>query len=232
MVVFPEPTPQQIIRTVRPKVLVKGLEPVPHRGWEPRWSGTGRSARHSPPERHLNDRPPAKGFFRGAGGEFPIASLLAAAGARAGLSRLTDSLKAQGRVALSGLSGSARALHLLLLQRSLGRSVLLVTAGDPETERWERDLRTWKRWLGADSPAVDVLPSLDADPYQGLSPHLQVSCDRVVALNHLLSDRPAVILVPARSLFYRVPSPGAFRRLTPSPASRRPLSARIACVAC
>jgi len=148
-----------------------------------------------------------------------IASLLAAAGARAGLSRLADSLKAQRRVGLSGLSGSARALHLLLLQQSLGRSILLVTAGDIDTERWERDLRTWRSWLGSESPALDVLPSLDADPYQGLSPHLQVSCDRVVALNHLLSDRPAIILVPARSLFYKVPSPERFA------ASRLPLRA-------
>src|SRR5206468_5951637 len=87
---------------------------------------------------------------------------------------------------------------------------ILITAGDPETERWEKDLRTWRAWLGGDGPAVDVLPSLDADPYQGLSPHLQVSCDRVVALNHLLSPRPALILAPARSLFYRVPSPERF----------------------
>ena len=148
-----------------------------------------------------------------------LASLLAAAGARAGLPQLADSLKSGRRVALTGLGGSAPALHLLLLQQLTGRSVLLVTSGDSQTERWERDLRTWRSYLGGDDPALDVLPSLDADPYQGLSPHLQVSCDRVVALNHLLSNRPALILVPARSLFYKAPSPARFAaaRLTLRP---------------
>ncbi|HEV8375036.1 MAG TPA: transcription-repair coupling factor, partial [Candidatus Polarisedimenticolia bacterium] len=139
-----------------------------------------------------------------------VGSLLSAAGARAGLPELAASLQKGRRGVLSGLTGSARALHLLLLQRELKRSMILITAGDSETERWEKDLRTWKAWLGAGEPAVDVLPALDADPYQGLSPHLQVSCDRVVALNHLLSERTVLILVPARSLFYRVPSPERF----------------------
>jgi transcription-repair coupling factor (superfamily II helicase) len=134
------------------------------------------------------------------------------------MSRLSESLQAGRRSALSGLTGSARALHLLLLQAELGRSILLVTPGDSEIERWERDLKTWKIYLQG-GPALDDLPSLDADPYQGLSPHLQVSCDRVVALNHLSSGYPAVILIPARSLFYKVPSPARFA------AARLPLKA-------
>ena len=148
----------------------------------------------------------------------PIASLLVSVGARAGISKICEPLKAGRRAALIGLTGSARALHLLLLQRELGRSILLVTTGDVDTERWERDLKTWRTYLQG-GPALDVLPSLDADPYQGLSPHLQVSCDRVVALNHLCSDKPAIILIPARSLFYQVPSRERFA------AARLPVSA-------
>ncbi len=139
-----------------------------------------------------------------------IGSFLAPAGVRAGISRLAESLEAGRSCALTGLTGSARALHLLLLQRRIGRSLLLVTVGDQETERWERDLKTWRSWLGPESLRIDTLPSLDADPYQGLSPHLQVCCDRVVALNHLLGADPALILVPARSLFYPVPPAALF----------------------
>ena len=146
-----------------------------------------------------------------------IASLLVPVGAAAGLSKLAEAIRSDRTAALTGLSGSARALHLLLLQRDLGRTILLVTAGDPETERWETDLKTWRTLLGVDSPTIDTLPSLDADPYQGLSPHLQVSCERVVALNHLLGASPALLLVPARSLFFRVPSRERFA------ASRLPL---------
>jgi transcription-repair coupling factor (superfamily II helicase) len=139
-----------------------------------------------------------------------IGSHLAPAGVRAGLSSLSAALQAGRSCALTGLTGSAPALHLLLLQRELRRSFLVVTPGDVETERWERNLGTWRAWLGEDRLRIDTLPSLDADPYQGLSPHLQVSCERVVALNHLLSGETALILVPARSLFYHVPSPSLF----------------------
>jgi transcription-repair coupling factor (superfamily II helicase) len=148
-----------------------------------------------------------------------IESFLVPAAARAGLSRLAASLQSGGSCALTGLTGSARSLHLLLLQRELRRSFLVVTTGDVETERWEKDLKTWCAWLGLDLPRIDSLPSLDADPYQGLSPHLQVSCERVVALSHLQSAGPSLILVPARSLFFQVPSPALFAssRLTVVP---------------
>ena len=140
----------------------------------------------------------------------PLGGLLAAAGARAGLPELAGRLRAGEHAALTGPTSSAKALHLLLLQQALARTVVLVTSGEAETERWEKDLRTWRRWLGRDDPALDVLPALDADPYQGLSPHLQVSCERVVALDHLVSSRTALIVVPARSLFYKLPSPVGF----------------------
>jgi len=139
-----------------------------------------------------------------------IGSLLASTGIGAAISRLASPLSSGRHCALIGLTGSARALHLLLLQRALRRSLLVVTVGDPETERWERDLKTWRSWTGEETLRIDTLPSLDADPYQGLSPHLQVSCERVVALNHLLGPDPALILVPVRSLFYYLPSPAFF----------------------
>jgi len=139
-----------------------------------------------------------------------IDSLLASTGIGAAIARLASPLSSGRHCALTGLTGSARALHLLLLQRELRRSLLVVTVGDPDTERWERDLKTWRSWVGEETLRIDTLPSLDADPYQGLSPHLQVSCERVVALNHLLGPDPALILVPARSLFYPLPSPALF----------------------
>ena len=139
-----------------------------------------------------------------------IGSLLASTGIGAAITRLASPLSSGRHCALTGLTGSARALHLLLLQRELRRSLLVVTVGDPETERWERDLKTWRSWLGEETLRIDTLPSLDADPYQGLSPHLQVSCERVVALNHLLGPGPALILLPVRSLFYHLPSPALF----------------------
>jgi len=146
-----------------------------------------------------------------------IDTLLAPVGASAEIARLARGIRDGLRCALTGLTGSARALHLLLLQRTLSRTLLLVTAGDPETERWETDLKTWQTLLGGKSLPLASLPSLDADPYQGLSPHLLVSCQRVEALSYLLSSSPALVLVPARSLFYFLPSPAHFA------ASRLPL---------
>jgi transcription-repair coupling factor (superfamily II helicase) len=146
-----------------------------------------------------------------------LESFLAPPGVRSVVARLREAIRSESPTALTGLAGSARALILLLLQRELGRTILLVTAGDPETERWERDLKTWRTWLGGPGPAIDTLPALDADPYQGISAHLEVCCSRVIALNHLRSPAPAILLVPARSLFYRLPSPERFS------ASRLPL---------
>ena len=92
-----------------------------------------------------------------------IESFLAPVAAGAGLFRLAASLQSGGSCALTGLTGSARSLHLLLLQRELRRSFLVVTTGDVETERWEKDLKTWCVWLGADLPRIDSLPALGSD---------------------------------------------------------------------
>jgi hypothetical protein len=62
-----------------------------------------------------------------------LGRLLAPAGTRGEIDRLAEAIGAGARCSLTGLSGSSRALHLLLLLRSLNRSILLVTAGDADT---------------------------------------------------------------------------------------------------
>jgi transcription-repair coupling factor (superfamily II helicase) len=117
---------------------------------------------------------------------------------------------------LTGLTESAKALFLVLLRRELGRPVLVITPDDKSLEEWRRDLAAFSRILDPGGRLGRVLrfPALDADPYLGLPPHFQVSCERVTTLHRVARSEASFVVTPVRALINPLPSPWGFAALS------------------
>ncbi len=116
-----------------------------------------------------------------------------------------------GRVALGGLGPSAAALLLApLLDRAPEGKILLLVPGEKEAEQLRHDLAFATDILRDRPTRVLRFPSLEADPYQELEPHLGVACERVQALRALREPGEAIVVAPVRALIYPLAPPGAF----------------------
>ncbi len=124
------------------------------------------------------------------------------------LTRLGDPAR---RLSLGGLTPPAAALLIpSLIEASPARKIVLLVPGEKEAEQFRSDL---DYVLGAtrEGPGkVLLFPSLEADPYQELAPHLMVSCERVQALRALREPGEAVIVAPVRALIYPLAAAAAF----------------------
>src|SRR5262245_54085512 len=88
-------------------------------------------------------------------------------------------------VVVSGLAGSARALILTALEKKLGRRVVFVARSNRDVEEFLSDVDFFYCALnGTDTSDRSVLaiPAVEADPYDGTSPHAEVLEQRALAL--------------------------------------------------
>jgi transcription-repair coupling factor (superfamily II helicase) len=120
-------------------------------------------------------------------------------------------------ISLSGLiGGPARALVLAALQKETGRAFAVVTQANRDLEGWDRDIRFWycaMRGLEECEESVLLLPSSESDPYAGGSPHAETLEQRALTLWRLAAERRDFVLMPARALARRTPSPEQIKRL-------------------
>ena len=117
----------------------------------------------------------------------------------------------RGRVTVSGLTSSAAAVLVpALLDRAPRGKVLLLVPGEKEAEQFRSDLAFTTAALRAGRARVFFLPSLEADPYQELEPHLGIACERVQALQALRKPGEAIVVAPVRGLIYPLAPPAAF----------------------
>jgi len=123
---------------------------------------------------------------------------------RGTLAGLAASLDAGRSLDAVGLEGSAAALALAAAVQRTGRSLLAVTSGQEEAERLSSDLRFF---LPAELAArVRLFPAPDVLFMRALSPHREVSSQRLAALYSLLErDRVNVVVAPAAALLRRLP---------------------------
>jgi transcription-repair coupling factor (superfamily II helicase) len=136
------------------------------------------------------------------------------------LARGLASLEGNGRLVLAGLGPPAAAILLpALCARASGGKLVLLVPGEREAETFRGDLEfaaTASPGAAAgeasagDAPRVLVFPSLEADPYQEMAPHLKAACDRVEALRALREPGPAIVVAPVRALIYPLPPPRVF----------------------
>ena len=131
------------------------------------------------------------------------------------IDRLAAEIKAGRRVVvLSGLAGSARALILTAIEKQLGRRVVFVARSNREVEEIQPDVDFFFCALnGAASSDQSVLtiPAVEADPYDGTSPHVEVLEQRALALHRATRGEARILLTSIGALAERTVSPDLLR---------------------
>jgi transcription-repair coupling factor (superfamily II helicase) len=113
-------------------------------------------------------------------------------------------------VHIAGLMGGVKALVIaqaILLER---RPALVLTGSNAEAQDLAQELRFLLGLLNPSPPPIAHLPSLEVDPYRGLSPHPEISAARALALWQMLHGEPLVVVASARAAGVRLHAPQRF----------------------
>lgn len=119
-----------------------------------------------------------------------------------------------GEVRLAGLTDPAKALLIPLAFAELGRPLIVLVESNERAEELLPPLRWLYRALtGKPGSRVLVLPSSDVLPYEGRSPHPEISEDRAVALWRFASGEADILLAPVASALSRMREREFYRQL-------------------
>src|SRR5882762_4413360 len=113
---------------------------------------------------------------------------------------------------IAGLTPAAKALAAAVAARTATGITLLVVPSDKDVEQITADARFFYSALEGASDAdveraVLPLPSLQVDPYRGMTPHFRVSAARARALYGAASGTTRLIVASAAALLPRVSGP-------------------------
>src|SRR5215475_1463939 len=111
-------------------------------------------------------------------------------------SRVASHLKENtGRICVSGLTPTAKALLLVLLHKSAGRPLIAVVADNRAAEDLLPVLQGFAQLTGAGDPeAIVMLPTRDVLPFQNLSPHPEIQEERATALWKIASGAVSIVV--------------------------------------
>jgi transcription-repair coupling factor (superfamily II helicase) len=117
----------------------------------------------------------------------------------------------------AGLSPAAKALAAVAAARARPGLTLLVVPGDRDVEQATGDARFFFAALeGAAAAAADIavvpFPSLQVDPYRGMSPHFKVAAARGRALYLAATGQARLLIASAGALLPRVSPPDRLRK--------------------
>jgi len=115
-----------------------------------------------------------------------------------GFARVASHLKeGTGRIRVSGLSPTAKALLLVLLRRAAERPLVVVVNDNRAVEDFVPVLRGFSDLTAACDPdSVVSLPARDVLPFQSLSPHTEIQEERATALWKIATGRAAIVVAP------------------------------------
>src|SRR5436309_14584856 len=112
-----------------------------------------------------------------------------------------------GRISVSGLTPTAKALLLVLLQRAADRPLILVGSDNRSMEDFVPLLQAFCELTGAADPETIVaLPTRDVLPFQNLSPHSELQEERAVALWKIATGAVSIIVSPITATALRLRS--------------------------
>jgi transcription-repair coupling factor (superfamily II helicase) len=123
-------------------------------------------------------------------------------------SRVTSHLKeGTGRIRVSGLTPTAKALVLVLLQKAAGRPLIVVVPENRAAEELVPVLQGFHELLGGNDPdSIFALPTRDVLPFQNLSPHPEIQEERAVALWKIATGAASIVVVPIAAAALRLRS--------------------------
>jgi transcription-repair coupling factor (superfamily II helicase) len=115
-----------------------------------------------------------------------------------GFARAASHLKeGTGRIGLSGLTPTAKALLLVLLRRAADRPLLVVVNDNRAVDDFTPVLRGFAELTAACDPdSVVSLPARDVLPFQNLSPHPELQEERATALWKIATGRASIVVSP------------------------------------
>jgi transcription-repair coupling factor (superfamily II helicase) len=102
-----------------------------------------------------------------------------------------------GRIRVSGLTPTAKALLLVLLRRAADRPLVFVVNDNRAVEDFVPVLRGFSELTGASDPdSIVSLPARDVLPFQNLSPHPELQEERATALWKISTGKAAIVVTP------------------------------------
>jgi transcription-repair coupling factor (superfamily II helicase) len=129
------------------------------------------------------------------------------------LDQVADLFRSGHRVlVISGLAGSARAAIIAALQHRLNRTTVVVLRSNKEVEAFQSDIEFFSSALGPASDAAALtIPAIEADPYDGTSPHAELLERRALALDRAARGDARIVLTSIGALSERTVPPDLFR---------------------
>jgi transcription-repair coupling factor (superfamily II helicase) len=112
-----------------------------------------------------------------------------------------------GRIRVSGLTPTAKALLLVLFQRSAARPLIFVVNDNRSAEDYLPVLRGFCELTAACDPeSVISLPARDVLPFQNLSPHPELQEERATALWKIATGATSIVISPVAATAIRLRS--------------------------
>jgi transcription-repair coupling factor (superfamily II helicase) len=112
-----------------------------------------------------------------------------------------------GRIRVSGLTPTAKALLLVLFQRTAGRPLIFVVNDNRAVEDFLPVLRGFCELTAACDPeSVISLPARDVLPFQNLSPHPELQEERATALWKIATGAASIVVSPVAATAIRLRS--------------------------
>ncbi|HEV2351836.1 MAG TPA: transcription-repair coupling factor [Terriglobia bacterium] len=118
-------------------------------------------------------------------------------------------------VVLSGLTSTAKAFVAAGLAHNLSRPVIVLTSDNDSADRLRVTASTIMAWLEGTAAQADVssLPAFDCSPYEGRSPHAEISERRAVALWNLARVQTRILFAPLPAALGRFRDRSYYRSL-------------------
>ncbi len=144
-----------------------------------------------------------------------VRELLADAETTSSFQRAATHLKGgAGRIRVSGLTPTARALHYALLHRASARPLLLVVSDNRAAEELLPLLQSLCEMTGtATADSVAYLPARDVLPFENLSPHPEIQELRARALWRIASGTASLVVAPFAATAIRLRDAEYYRNL-------------------
>src|SRR6202045_398653 len=112
-----------------------------------------------------------------------------------------------GRIRVSGLTPTAKALLLVLFQRAAARPLIFVVNDNRAVEEFVPILRGFCELTSACDPdSVISLPARDVLPFQNLSPHPELQEERATALWKISTGAVSIVVAPVAATTIRLAS--------------------------
>jgi transcription-repair coupling factor (superfamily II helicase) len=127
------------------------------------------------------------------------------------LQQLSERLREGSRViTLSGAAGGAKALTIAEAALSETRPIAVIAPSDSESKNIAEELQFYVDLLFPSPVEIIHLPSLEVDPYRGLSPHHEISAARARSIYQLLQDGPRILVTSIKAAAVRLHAPERF----------------------